>query len=230
MTTYNTYQEAKIANSGSAIFTNGQIFAIARSAKPLSLMKRCHPKDYCMTLEKFLADGYKLVTGDEWLDADGDVVRVKYIVNNKPNELDNERYILKAKALEDEFNDSEIADGSEWDGTGLPPVGVECEWINGGECGGGWGLAIVHAYANGYAWIEKMSDHSFHNAWDEPSYFRKPETPEEREEREHLEAAKDLWEKVKYEDDHDWGSISIWLQNYMLSIVRVTGYRKGTKS
>lgn len=194
MTTYNTYQEAKIANPNCEIYVSmDRKFAAQAYASILELSgikggwNKCHPKDYCVTLEKFLACGYKFVTGDEWLDADGDVVRVKYdthvIGNNKPNELDNERYILKAKALEDEFNDSEIADGSEWDGTGLPPVAVECEKIFDGK-----GETITPLYyddnkSGRVMFYYRSADGGVHNKYDwclvKNCIFLKPKTPRE---------------------------------------------------
>jgi hypothetical protein len=185
MTTYNTYQEAKIANTNCEIFTDGNIFVNEYSSSFYYDMKKCHPKDYCITLEKFLACGYKLVADDEWLDKDGDVMRVyDYSASgvNEPHEFDNERYILKAKVLEDEFNDSEIANGSGWDGTGLPPVGVECEKIFDGK-----GETITPLYYDDkfgmVMFYYRSADGGMHNKYDwclvKNCIFLKPKTARE---------------------------------------------------
>ncbi|WWO62293.1 coil containing protein [Vibrio phage vB_VcM_SY] len=87
---------------------------------------------------------------------------------------------------------------NEWNGKGLPPVDVECEWIGGGVAHGDWGLVAVRAYSGDYAWIEKLYDNSMHTVRS-PAFFRKLETPQQREEREQLEAAYDLyceWHKL----------------------------------
>lgn len=109
MTTYNTYAEAKIANPDSEIYVHGDEFATKESAIQLSVRSygdwyKCHPKDYCMTLEEFLTKGYKLVNKDLYIDRLGRLVIVgenaSASVANDPSETDNICYILRAKALE----------------------------------------------------------------------------------------------------------------------------------
>lgn len=76
-----------------------------------------------------------------------------------------------------------ITAGVEWNGEGVPPVGLECEWIGGGLKYGDWGRVVVHAYANNQAWIEKLINGSLHTVGN-PAHFRKLETEAERNERE----------------------------------------------
>lgn len=129
MTTYNTYQEAKIANPEEEILKarddwdgcecyvgkfiankpgeSGGVPFIGKGA-----FKKCNPADYCMTVEKFLADGHKFVGGDVFLNHDGDIVEVgKWYQSIRicPEEAnlavggDENCYILRAAALEEEL-------------------------------------------------------------------------------------------------------------------------------
>jgi hypothetical protein len=122
MIIYNTYQEAKIANPNSRILTTDHdwrgsskivgkftIYDIGMPIISSRSWKFCHPADYCMTLEKFLADGCKLVDGDIFINQYEEVVKVgrQYqMVPLEPKEAntshpnDNKCYILRAKALQ----------------------------------------------------------------------------------------------------------------------------------
>lgn len=115
MKTYDTYQEAKIANPDRDILTTANKWPSARKyignfrindtcrAKidNLSWMI-CDPKDYCMTLEDFTKKGYKLITGDLVLDNNN---RVCYMNSyfaalwNAHYDTFNNFYILRAEAL-----------------------------------------------------------------------------------------------------------------------------------
>lgn len=114
MTTYNTYAEAKIANPDSEIYVHDGKFATKEFAIQLSVRDyndwyKCHPKDYCMTLEEFLADGHKLVNGDLFIGARGAASKVADEVGmNIPDFQDKDRYILRAKALENQAAKVEI--------------------------------------------------------------------------------------------------------------------------
>jgi hypothetical protein len=106
MKKYNTYQEAKIENKNDEIATNGIEFATARclNLSHAFKWKICNPKDHCMTVEKFLADGHKFVDCDCHTGTDG-VVRVvgsDYPVSDANLRIgsDRNRYILRAAALE----------------------------------------------------------------------------------------------------------------------------------
>lgn len=129
MTTYSTYQEAKIANPEEEILKargdwdgcecyvgkfiankpdeSGGVPFIGKGA-----FKKCDPSKYCMTVEKFLADGHKFIGGDVFLNHDGDIVEVgKWYQSIRicPEEAnltvdgDENCYILRAVALEVPF-------------------------------------------------------------------------------------------------------------------------------
>lgn len=104
MTTYNTYQEAKIANPEcdiaeitekailefgekhvfealvkSSEWENGYVFVDNCNESPRikdGYWKLCNPADHCMTVERFLADGNKFVDGDALLDVFGGLIVV----------------------------------------------------------------------------------------------------------------------------------------------------------
>lgn len=122
-----------------------------------------------------------------------------------------------------------LSEETDWNGEGLPPVGVECEWIGGGLSHGDWGAVIVRSYNDDYAWIEKLHDKSMHTVRN-PAHFRKPETHEQKAGRERVEAAYDLYltrhinANVLYRYDEflkNKGTL-----NGFLAIVDKTGYRK----
>ena len=85
MTTYNSYEEAKIANPDSEIVTpsefwDGADYLVGKFKVLTESMlidkfswEKCNPADHCMTVEKFLADGHKFVKGknDAYLDNKG---------------------------------------------------------------------------------------------------------------------------------------------------------------
>ena len=115
MTTYNTYQEAKISNPESNIYIQAGEFLPEKSIRPSPWtydfrgLALCNPADYCMTVEKFLADGNKFVEGDFILD-EGSVYLVTDCKTqnywyetesaNEPDCDDNRRHVLHAAALE----------------------------------------------------------------------------------------------------------------------------------
>ena len=118
MTTYNTYQEAKIANPECEIYQlerNG-LFAhcdhhkaeLVRFIEFDSAGIKCNPADYCMTVEKFLADGYRFVDGDLYIDWKG-CVRGVGMIGHSVDACNDVRYIedslgsyiLRAAALEE---------------------------------------------------------------------------------------------------------------------------------
>ncbi len=110
MTTYNTYQEAKIAmpNACICVFKNeGKDTFFGTPTREGTTLhngsKFAEPQDYCMTVERFLADGYKFIEGDLYLEAYGKIREVystdSYIMDLKAAG-DYSRYILRAAALE----------------------------------------------------------------------------------------------------------------------------------
>ena len=118
MTTYNTYQEAKIANPDSEIVTTGQDWqhGLNLKGKFERLVKsgpnshvlddsawiKCNPADYCMSVEAFQANGYKLVDGDLYISIGGCVITYtegyEFSVDREPSR-NSERFILRAAAL-----------------------------------------------------------------------------------------------------------------------------------
>ncbi len=109
MTTYNTYQEAKIAmpNACICVFKNegkDTFFGVpTREGATLhNGSKFAEPQDYCMTVDKFLYDGHEFVEGDVYLNSDGRTLGVVNIpeYNNKRSTIDCNLYILRAAALE----------------------------------------------------------------------------------------------------------------------------------
>lgn len=107
---------------------------------------------------------------------------------------------------------------TEWDGEGLPPVGVECEWIGGGLNHGDWGLVVVRAYNGDCAWIEKLNNNSMHTVMN-PAHFRKPETPEQKAERELYEAIEDGYNLAP-------DGLDIPINKYVAKLLYQQGYRK----
>lgn len=146
-------------------------------------------------------------------------------------------------------NNSELPNSSEWDGEGLPPVGVECEYFH--EPRGLWVKfvpllitdiesspnKIPAIYGEWYHPNDCMWEPDLIDLSDKPR-FRKPESPEQKAERERLEAAYDLYLKVQERDEGPGfaasfnqfqdGMMSTCRKDY-LSIVDITGYRKGSK-
>lgn len=109
MTTYNTYQEAKIAMPLACIIhdTDDDIFFGMPSREGTTLnddgCKFAEPHDYCMTVEKFLADGHKFKFGDLIVSLTGTVskVNIEWIVNESISEVDRKYFILRAATLEE---------------------------------------------------------------------------------------------------------------------------------
>lgn len=122
-----------------------------------------------------------------------------------------------------------------WDGEGLPPVGAECEF----RCDGLWGDSDYHwcrflglltdgAYA--IEFHHKTSPDRVTCMCFDPqcTSFRKPETQEQKAERERVEAAYDLYCTCGIQ--HETVSFKEFQDEYYdawLAIVDKTGYRKG---
>ena len=138
MTTYNSYQEAKIANPDSEIVTTGPKWKYNPDLKwkfeklvedddegeahalEDSAWVKCRPSGYCMTVEEFLAKGHKFVDGDVILNFHFNTeLRVEVIYNeylgdyNDPDKGDSSRYILRAAALENKMNTDRLETQSE---------------------------------------------------------------------------------------------------------------------
>ena len=112
MKTYKTYQEAKMVNPEDDIFVSMcSEFATSEHVSYVSMCgtgegwNKCNPADYCMSVYDFLSSGKRLVDGDFYLETTGKVAQVgklyKAELVNDPCHNDKNRYILRAKALEE---------------------------------------------------------------------------------------------------------------------------------
>ena len=274
MTTYNTYQEAKIANPDCDIaeitekaileFGEKHVFeALVKSSDWESgyafvdnfnesprikdgYWKLCYPADHCMTVEKFLADGHKFVEGDLILD-EGVTWTVSDKVNsdtyiytvkssNKPDIDDSQRYILRAAALENQMNIDKVETQTEHQ-EAMSAFSGEVEWRNGDKC-----MFVGEEYTFGC--INPICDQGSVVIFDETGDYHgcfigelsKPETPQQREDRERLEAAYDLYISCNSESgvnkifaSYDWFINSKIAVDYWLAIVDKTNYRVGMK-
>ncbi|CAH9015467.1 putative lipocalin family protein [Vibrio phage 381E49-1] len=109
MKTYNSYEEAKIANPECEIYLDYSVFRTWRSDQIKSGTK-CNPADHCMTVEKFLADGHKFVEGDvifnTYPSPTVDFISNSHLDNyNELDKDDDKRFILLAAALKPRDND-----------------------------------------------------------------------------------------------------------------------------
>lgn len=128
----------------------------------------------------------------------------------------------------------------EWSGEGLPPVGIKCCFTPDNNL---WGFASTDTYLGevlryeGEQFVFLLS----HNEYNirpchlivsrtDKGEFSKPETPEQRKERERLEAAYDLCTTV-YPDFSGFDEFkkATTTVNLWLVIVDKTGYRKEQK-
>jgi hypothetical protein len=125
-------------------------------------------------------------------------------------------------------NNSESPNGSWWDGEGLPPVGAECEFQypegrwNAGYYHGKTKSGKLNLYIIEYKDGEVVTLGGL-------TKFRPIETPEQKEERERLEAGKELYELYMSNWDTayiSWDGLDNKNKSAFLSIVEKTGYRK----
>lgn len=120
---------------------------------------------------------------------------------NQAREMDIDTTPQQVESLS---NPSEIPDSSEWDGEGLPPAGTECEFKEKSnaysEAYKHWSKCKILAYNKAKNPSDELQiiirdnngDAAIIYSCDGP-LFRKPETPAEREQRERLEAARELY-------------------------------------
>lgn len=238
MTTYNTYQEAKIANPESDISASiSRVFAPSSYVSNVLLSgcvqgwDRCNPADYCMTVEKFLADGNKFIEGDLIINTFGNVNKIRddeELRNELVTENNNSRYILRAAALEniptETPEEKEVLDGIESAG--------EVEWKSGDIATLYGDQVLVVAYHPHHpVVVVETNDNEYLNVG--ISDLLKPETPQQREGRERLEAAYDLYchiAKMSNRSPYSFeqfstDSTTCYRKEY-LEIVCKTNYRK----
>ncbi|CAH9013165.1 hypothetical protein VPHF35G1_0085 [Vibrio phage F35 g1] len=236
MTTYNTYQEAKIANPESEIYKLASGYIATKEPQGISVHK-CNPADHCMTVEEFLADGYKFELGDVCLDGYGEVVNidVECHIWDKPDDRDSSRYILRAAALEsiptETPEEKEVLDVIESAG--------EVGWKNGDAVylSNPEGFALTYGHDDMDKVHECVALLSSENAMVVRCGFglgvfslkmcSKPETPQNREDRERLEAAYDLYcyvidKETTFDSFCNFGP----LKDIYIKIVDKTNYRK----
>jgi hypothetical protein len=230
MTTYNSYEAAKIANPDSEIWASklarcgrDNIFGTKVSLAELTNNYfKCNPADHCMTVEKFLADGNKFVEGDVIFNTYPRPT-VDFICDadlNNYNELDEEdddkRYILRAAALEEKPSEK-----VEWDGEGLQTVGVEC-WFN---------FKVAHPqkckvkYIGKTVCVYESADGNEYSTLISEVAFSKIETEQQREDRQRLEAAYDLYCEWRGEMHESFYAFKRCNHDNWLSIVDKTNYR-----
>ncbi|CAH9013994.1 putative lipocalin family protein [Vibrio phage 455E52-1] len=194
MKTYNSYEEAKIANPESEIYKLASGYIATKEPQGISVHK-CNPADHCMTVEEFLADGHKFVEGDVYLNSDGRGISVVNIpeYNNKRSTIDCSLYILRAAALEriptETPEEKEVLDcidsvgGIEWKN------GDECEiemqegvrrYLFGCECPNNQQTCIVFTKDGGGHMVMPIER------------LKKPETPQQRKDRERACAIYDM--------------------------------------
>ena len=223
MTTYNTYQEAKIANPREDIYEFEGYFS---SFKGIG-SKKCNPADHCITLEKLLSDDLNLDVGDVLFGEDEvEVVSSVFDCNayNNPDSVDSNIYILRAAALEniptETPEEKEVLDG-------IGSAG-EVELKNGDD---------VDAYGKPYKYVglDPFNENlciCLANQDDDPQCFsigilKKPETPQQRKDRERLEAVKEMFSYWS-DDEIDFNSgdeDDRWVKDLLFSLY-CAGYRK----
>ena len=190
MTTYNTYQEAKIANPESEIYVLSRKTALmvgkfqaindAPTSHFASGWTKCDPSKYCMTVEKFLADGNELTEGDVIINANGNVnaitsVDCKALNLGGHSIFNDERFILRAAALETkEPKRTKV----EYVNVELTRKEFACELINGNSLY--TQNAKVELYFdefNGKMKGKNSNGHSWDVVIDHGTYLRRIETP-----------------------------------------------------
>ncbi|AUR81997.1 hypothetical protein NVP1017O_28 [Vibrio phage 1.017.O._10N.286.55.C11] len=162
-------------------------------------------------------------------------------INNTAAQVESLCDYQKNTQTEHQEEMSALSGEFEWNGEGLPPVGEVCEYKDGDN----WyevrvkylseWFMVIEALKSQSKWIDiKGTELSFEYSRFDSLKFRKPETPQQREGRERLEAAYDLYcimcgiEGYAKFDLTDFSKTkkdsAVWL-----AIVDKTNYRKGVK-
>ena len=228
--TYDSYQKAKLQNNlpGLEIYqleNNGRFFSANVDMDKiyvhefLSDATKCNPADHCMSLHDFLKNGNKLVDGDSYIFNKEVIVvgdKISAELLNRGRASDDIRFVLSAKAL-DEKEPEQV----EWNN------GDECVYMVNPEGKGAQCDAVFIGYHPNHPVVVIDNGHSiFATSLDN---IKKKETPEQKKERELIEAAYDLYlcwmgddepasfDKFKTDKDwaDDWSRLAI-----------KTGYRK----
>ncbi|AUR90454.1 hypothetical protein NVP1144O_06 [Vibrio phage 1.144.O._10N.286.45.B3] len=196
MTTYNSYQKAKIANPEFDIYWAGKltasgmddVFGTKASLAGITTNHfKCNPADHCMTVEKFLADGHKLAMEDIVMNSSGAVVDMNYSRCLSDfgvlNSASHKECILRAAALEEKPSEK-----IEWvNGELLEFMGEPCVFIGFAD-----GLPVIKYTKDASCALSGVIDEI--TAIDE---LKKPETKQQREDRERADNGKALYELVQ---------------------------------
>ncbi|AUR91255.1 hypothetical protein NVP1158O_28 [Vibrio phage 1.158.O._10N.261.45.E12] len=256
MKTYETYQEAKIANLDKDICTRkgtgNPAFQVVVDGFVNELWRICNPADHCMTVDKFLRDGREFVKGDIYLNQDGRTLGVVNIpeYNNKRSTIDCDLYILRAAVLENQMNIDKVETQTEHQEEMSALISLnrmnksvedflaglkgDVEWNNGDFAIYEGSVVMVIAYHPKHPVIVvETSTEEYINVG--ICELSSPETPQQREERERLEAAYDLFAEWQLDGQtpidtirgfesfsKDKATVSDWLR-----VVDKTNYRKG---
>lgn len=194
MTTYNSYEAAKIANPESDIYPHGDRFTTIGSA--LITGTKCNPDKHCMSMLTFHELDHKLIDGDLYQNEKGRVITVGALgfkakhCNLLGYYVDPPKtYILRAAALEniptETPEEKEVLDSIESAG--------EVEWKNGDECRCSDNIDYTYIGLNPHKPLFSYIVGNGQIIQRLTSKLSKPETPQQREERERLEAAYDLY-------------------------------------
>ena len=241
MVLFNSFQEAKMAHPSQKIVTTGDnwvgrekikgkfaplkdAYGTERRISGSAFWVICDAAQYCMSLEEFFEAGHSLVDGDQWINLDGVV-----LTYDKRNTIKNlscdcktrqdKRFVLSAKALNDQaiedFYDPEF-EKVEWNGEGLPPVGAKCEFE---YPKGNWNSGYYHGKTS--SGKIKMHILEYEGGRLETlgglAKFRKPETPEQKKERDREMAVYDICSSL---DNHS-EEARFWAERFYDA-----GYRK----
>lgn len=83
---------------------------------------------------------------------------------------------------------------SAWTGTGLPPVGIDCEYMKRG--GAEWFYCTVIAHHDGGAVVAVHEDDLSYSYWKDSGHFRPIRTPEQIAAEEREKSAKELYDDI----------------------------------
>jgi hypothetical protein len=185
----------------------------------------CKPADYCVTSEEFLKDGHEFVAGDFIFSS---ISQEVYQVNeidcidwNAPGEYDNVRYVLRAA----ELDNPQVVEWKNGDTVYVENcTHDEIKFIG---LSGNNAIAVCECITNGSRVI-------LDKFWVSELLKDKPETPEQRKERERLESAYDLYCYVQEANNRPVFTFTLFCDesrtnhkaDYLL-IVDKTKYSKG---
>ncbi|MEL7307085.1 MAG: hypothetical protein AAGK05_03895 [Pseudomonadota bacterium] len=109
-------------------------------------------------------------------------------------------------------------DAVEWDGEGMPPVGAKCEILFKEYQHKGFGLFNVLAYHSGAIWVQYIgpleNNGKCYTAECSTLEFRKPESPEQKAERERDEAIKIIQRDMAFSGSDYYAAKRLYEKGY----------------